>query len=245
VSSGIWSAASGAIANLTAMDVAATNAANVDTRGYRAEHTIFREMIGKTNPNLPGNVDGRDLRYSFIDETGTDSKNGATIVTGRPLDGALQGEGFFAVSTTRGERFTRSGAIQVGADGTLTDNNGNPYLSAGGGPIVVPPNAKKAEISPDGTILVNGAAAGRLKVVKPEAGAQLVREGHLHFDIRGGTTPVATPRIEPGAVEGSNVSAVKAMLEIVSANRAYDACQRAIESFSEADKKAAAGLMKG
>jgi len=244
MSSGIWSAASGAIANITAMDVAAVNAANVDTHGYRAEHTIFRELMGKSNPNLPGAVDGRDLRYAVIDETGTDTRTGATIVTGRPLDGALLGEGYFSIQTEQGERFTRSGAIQVARDGTLVDNNGNPFNAAGGGPIVIPPNAKKAEITPDGSILVNGQAAGRLKVAKPDAGSQLVREGHLNFEIRGGTSPVANVRIEPGSLEGSNVSAVKAMLDIVSANRAFDACQRAIESFSESDKKAVAGLMK-
>ncbi len=244
MSSGIWSAASGAIANLTAMDVAATNAANVDTHGYRAEHTIFRELLGKSNPNLPGNVDGRDLRYAVVDETGTDTKSGGTIVTGRPLDGSILGEGYFSIQTDKGERFTRSGAIQVSPDGTLVDNNGNPYNSAGGGPIIIPPNAKKAEITPDGSILVNGQTAGRLRISKPEGNAQLWREGQLHFEIRGNTVPVSNPRIEPGALEGSNVSAVKAMLDIVAANRSYDACQRAIEAFSEADKKAVAGLMK-
>jgi len=244
MSSGIWSAASGAIANLTAMDVAATNAANVDTRGYRAEHTIFREMLGKENPNLPGNVQGRDLRYTYIDETGTDSRSGATIVTGRPLDGAIRGDGLFSVRTERGERYTRSGAINVAADGTLVDSNGNPYNSAGGGPIIIPPNARKAEITPDGSILVNGLQAGKLKLVKPDENAVLLREGHLHFDIRGNTQPVTNVRIEPGSLEGSNVSAVKAMLDIVSANRAFEACERAIEAFSESDKKAANGLMK-
>ncbi len=244
MSSGIWSAASGAIANLTAMDVAATNAANVDTKGYRAEYAIFREMMGIENPNLPGNVDGRDLRYSFIDETGTDDRDGSTIVTGRPLDGAIQGEGYFMVRTPRGERLTRSGAIQVSPDGSLVDINGNAFVSAGGAPIIVPPNAKKAEITQDGSLLVNGQIAGKLKVVRPDSDAVLIREGHLHFDLRGGSTPMATPKIVPGALEGSNVSAVKAMLDIVSASRAFDSCQRAIEAFSEADKKAGQGLMR-
>ena len=245
MSSGIWSAASGAIANLTAMDVAATNAANVDTHGFRAEHTIFRELLGRTNTNLPGNVDGRDLRYAIIDETGTDTRTGATIMTGRPLDGAILGDGYFSVQTEGGERFTRSGALQISKAGILVDNNGNPFNSTSGSPIVVPPNAKKAEITPDGSILVNGQKAGQLRIVKPEAKAQFWREGNLLFEIRGGTVPVTNVRIEPGALEGSNVSAVKAMLDIVSANRTYDACQCAIEAFSEADKKAIGGLMKG
>src|SRR4051812_28961694 len=117
MSTGIWSAASGAVAQAASLDTAANNVANASTPGFRAETAIFRQTLVNAVGQNPGT---RSQRFAVTRTTSPDLRQGQIVHTGRNLDVALTDEkGFFAVSTPNGDRFTRQGSFRVSVDGTL------------------------------------------------------------------------------------------------------------------------------
>jgi flagellar hook-basal body protein len=116
MSSGIWSAASGAIGQVTALDVAADNIANASTPGFRGNRAVFREVLTQAVRKRSG---GFDLKYSVAATPTADTTHGPISVTGRPLDVAIRGDAFFVVKTAHGDRYTRSGSLKVNRDGLL------------------------------------------------------------------------------------------------------------------------------
>lgn len=236
MSHGIWSAASGANAQLEVLDAAANNAANASTAGYRGDRVSFKEALAGAKAT------GASPRYVTRSAAAFDGSQGSIVSTGRPLDVAIRGEGFFVVKTANGDRYTRAGQLQVGQDGTLTTKNGEPLLAESGRPITI--KGGEARVDADGTVRAGKDSVGRLRIVSfsgpiAKEGAQLFRA-----DAESGAPkPVANATLEVGAIEGSNVSVVSAMVDMVAATRSFDACEKAIEAFGDADHKAASTLM--
>ena len=126
MSTGIWSAASGAVSQMTALDVAANNVANASTPGYRADRVLFRQELNRANDLSAGT---RSMKYSITRTVEPDRKQGQFVYTGRGLDVALrQPDTWLVVKTPQGERYTRAGSIQVAVDGTLKTPDGYPYI---------------------------------------------------------------------------------------------------------------------
>jgi flagellar basal-body rod protein FlgF len=201
------------------MDVVANNIANINTTGFKSEALLFEEYV------MPVARD-RDFRrpdqpLSYVQDWATvhDFAAGSIQQTGNPLDVALQGEGFFAIQTPAGERWTKSGAFQIDASGVLVDLNGNPVLSDGG-EITFDANETDITIAPDGTILTNAGSKGQLRIVEFERPQELAREGDNYFS---GGNPIAAEEtaVMQGAIERSNVSGVGEMAEMIRVQRAY------------------------
>ncbi len=236
MSHGIWSAASGADAQLALLDVAANNAANASTAGYRGDRISFKQVLAGANAGAAA------PRYVTRVGSGVDDAQGAVSGTGRGLDVAIRGPGYFAVQTAGGERYTRAGQFDVGQDGKLRTRSGDLALGVDGRPITA--KGLDARIDADGTVRANGQSVGRLRVVTftgplAKEGAQLLRA-----DAASGAPKVtASPILEASALEMANVSVVSAMVDMVTATRSFDACEKAIEAFSDADRKAATTLM--
>jgi flagellar basal-body rod protein FlgF len=219
----IYVAMAGAEQAFNQQAVTAHNLANATTTGYRAETTAFRTapVIG---PGLP-------TRAYAVDSTpGADFTPGVIQTTGRALDIAVQGPGFIAVQGADGtEAYTRNGDLQVGPDGQLQTRSGAPVLSDGG-PLTVPDHSR-VTIARDGTvsILPEGAplnsitVAGRIKLVNPPTDT-LVKGDDGLFRMRGGEPAQADPdvAIVSGALEGSNVNTVTAMVDMIAAAREYE-----------------------
>jgi flagellar basal body rod protein FlgG len=241
MSHGIWAAASGAISQTLALDVAAENIANASTPGYHTDRAVFREVLTKAAAKKNG---GFNLVYGAVGSISTDPTAGAFIPTGRPLDVALQGGQYLVVKTERGERYTRHGAIQVARDGTLTTRDGDALLDPQRRPIKVAPTSTIG-VAQDGNVLVDGQPAGSLFVVTFKDPSALAKEGaHLmRAETAAGKAVQATPVLEVGALEGSSASVVKGMIDIVTASRSFEVCQRAIDAFRDADRKAATELI--
>jgi flagellar basal body rod protein FlgG len=163
-----------------------------------------------------------------------DFAQGAVRSSGNPLDAALTGEGFFAVATPRGERYTRQGSFALDREGYLVTQHGERVqgtsgdIRVGGGDIA---------IGNDGSITSDGLNVGRLKVVGFGATPQLVPEGaSLFAPLRGVTgTPIdaASVRIQPGAIEASNVDAVASMVELVEISRGFESYMRTMQRLDE------------
>lgn len=202
------------------MDVVANNVANINTTGFKAETVLFEEYVmpvarDRTFPNL-------DQPLSYVQDWATihDLSPGVLTQTGNDLDVALNGEGFFAVQTPAGERWTRAGSFQINNAGFLVDQSGNPVLSTGG-PVQFGPEETGIAIGADGSISTSAGAKGRLRIVEFDNPQALVREGENLFS---GGTPVAnvTTRVMQGHVERSNVSGVAEMAELIRVTRAYE-----------------------
>jgi len=115
MSTGIWSAASGAVGQIAALDSAAQNIANATTPGFKAEEAVFRQTLVKS---IDRNTGTRSLRYAVSRTTVPDFRAGQMVQTGRPLDVAITDDkSFFMVSTPQGERYTRAGSFRMSVDG--------------------------------------------------------------------------------------------------------------------------------
>lgn len=237
MSTGLWSAVSGALGQQTALDATANNLANARTSGYRADRVVFREYLSAAQAADPSQ------RPAIVSSATADMTPGAIEQTDRPLDVAIDGEGFFAVQTPAGERYTRAGSIQMSSDGELTVG-GNRLLDESHSPLTLPAGTRDVRVSSNGTVLANGQELGRVLVVRFDPNTALEKDGAVLLRAPAGVagTP-SEPKLLEGCLEGSNVSVVKGMTELVSQNRGFDALSRAIETFGEMERKAAMGIM--
>ena len=235
----IYLSMSGAKASMQRQDSLAHNLANASTTGFRAEMQAFRAV--------PVQGSGASTRVYALETTiGHDTTPGAVTATGRALDVAVRGGSWLSVQALDGsEAYTRAGALDVGADGTLVTRSGLQVLGDGG-PIQLPPNSEPS-IASDGTVNVRQAngkttVAGRLKLVTPEE--RLVRgEDGLFRAVGGDPLPAdATALLQDGALEGSNVSPVENMIAMISAARQFEAQMKLMQT-AEADEKAASRLL--
>jgi flagellar basal-body rod protein FlgF len=216
----IYTAMSGAERAMRGQQVHANNLANLDTNGFRANLELAQAA------QLPGY--GYDDRHmSQLQSNAVTDRQGALRQTGRDLDVAISGNGYFAVQGPTGEGYTRAGAITLDADGTMTVNG--MQLLGEGGPITLPPY-RKLEIGQDGTVSVLGAGADaqmqvidKLKLVRAEASELTKNEAGLVV-ARNGQDLAADPtvQVKAGHLEGSNVSAVEEMVATMSLNRTFE-----------------------
>jgi flagellar basal-body rod protein FlgF len=201
------------------MDVVANNMANINTTGFKAQAILFEEYISPVARDQDFMSPDQDLSFTQDWATLNDMQPGAIVQTGSQLDVALQGEGFFAVQTPGGERWTRSGAFQLNADGLLVDLSGNPVLGEGG-QISFDPTETDITITDDGTVMTASGTKGKLRIVEFDDARVLTREGNNLYS-GGEPLPAVETRALQGAVERSNVSGVTEMAEMIRVNRSY------------------------
>jgi len=202
------------------MDILSNNLANVNTPGYKADQVSFSEVLDQVT-GLPSITAGQ-----YVEQT-----PGPLEQTGNPLDVAIQGDGFFAVDTADGRRFTRDGAFQLSGDGTLVTSAGDPVLGTGG-PIVVDTQAGPVTIDAKGKVWVDGGEVDTLEVVTFPEGAPPAKVGGNLF-AGSGDTPVETPRLVQGAVEKSNVSPILEMSRMIEIARGYEAYQKLVQTMDQ------------
>ncbi len=200
------------------------NLANVSTTGFKADLEQFRSMP-VYGQGMPSRV------YAMSERPGVDFKPGPIATTGRDLDMAIQGEGWLAVQSPDGsEAYTRAGDLRLDANGLLTTGAGHPVLGNNGAPIVIPP-ADTIQIGDDGTISIRPvgqapnvlAEVERIKLVNPEAVSLTKGEDGLIRLKEGGIAPAdASVKLISGALEGSNVSSVDAMVKMIELQRQYE-----------------------
>jgi flagellar basal-body rod protein FlgF len=231
----IFTAVSGAERLMKAQQVHANNLANLDTSGFRAS------MEASGNTELGGfGFDDRHLSTIQADTLST--RAGTVRETGRPLDVAIGGQGYLAVQYGDNEAYTRSGEIEISAEGALSVH-GHPLLGEGG-PITLPPHTA-VEVGTDGTIsvLTEGATqmqvVDKLRLVNAE-GAELTKNEAGLIVSRDGGNLNADPNVtvRPRSLEGSNVSAVEEMVATMSLNRSFEI---QMKLFQASDKMNEAG----
>ena len=238
----IYLSMSGAKATLQRQDVLAHNLANVSTPGFRAEIAAFRAV--------PVRGAGASTRVYALESTpGHNDASGPVQTTGRALDVALAGNAWLAVQGLDGtEAYTRGGALDVDAEGQLITRSGLPVLGDGG-PITLPANAR-IDIAADGSISakVGNARAqtvGRLKLVTPEPGALARSSDGLFRSNAGDLEADPAARVLQGALEGSNVSPVEAMVAMIAAARQFEQQMKLLQTAEQKEQAATKLLASG
>ena len=230
----IYLAMAGAKAAMQRQDVTAHNLANVSTNGFRAEMTAFRAV--------PVLGDGASTRVFAIETTpGYNPEPGTVTQTGRSLDVAVNGLAWLAVQGRDGtEAYTRNGSLDANSEGLLVTRTGLAVLGDGG-PITVPPNAT-VSIGSDGTVTSTVGSGkpqglGRIKLVTSQT--PLLRGEDGLFRSPDGDVP-ADPlaRLQAGALEASNVSAVESMVAMISAARQFEQQMKLLQSAQEREQSA-------
>ena len=207
------------------LDVIATNLANANTSGFKAESIVFSEFLEPTTDSSPALSMVHDVTYL------RDMSEGTMKSTNNPLDLAISGEGYFAVQAPQGERFTRLGAFQLNNLGQLVTLSGAPVLGAGGAPIAIPREASTITITRDGTVSADEAEIAKLRIVNFEAPQALSKDGGGLYDPKDQTPQPATDaEVLQGMIEGSNVKGVVEMTRMVEVVRSYQAAGKMAEN---------------
>jgi flagellar basal-body rod protein FlgF len=219
------------------MDVVANNIANASTQGFKAE----RMMLEPDTAFRARHQDGPD-RAQFVDEwaMGRDFSQGALTQTGRPLDLALQGDGFFMVELDGVERFTRDGAFTLNPLGELVASDGAQVLDAGGAPIVLDPNAGQIVIGETGEITQNGQVIAQVGVAQFANQGVLTKIGDNRYTAPEDAERVfeELPQIKQGFLESSNVRPMLEITTMMEVSRAYASVTRMIKDTDELSRKA-------
>lgn len=232
MSSGIYIATAGAVAQSSALDTTANNIANASTTGYRADRVSFREALGAA----------RSIDTSLVDVAATreDAQPGALESTGNALDLALEGDGVFVIDTANGPRYTRAGNFCLDEQGRVVTQQGLPVRGAGGA-ITIPPGTQSVAVATDGTVSADGTVVGQLELAR-FAPAQLAREGDSLLRATGAPQPGEAPLVRSGMLESSNVNVVRGVVDLVKVSRTYESLMRVIQGYHDVESRAARDL---
>ncbi len=203
------------------LDVIGNNMANVSTTGFKARSSRFQEYL---MPVASADSFARpDRRLSYVIDQGTtlDLGQGPIEQTGNPLNVAIKGSAFIAVQSAQGERYTRNGAFEINAQGTLVTSDGDPVVGDGG-PISINAQETGLAIGSDGTVSTNLGIRGKIKLVTFANPQRLTNEGgNLYASPEAATPAGLEGRVEAGALERSNVRPVIEMTRLMDVNRSY------------------------
>lgn len=225
MNTGLYDIYNGLAARVEALDVVANNLANVASTGYKQDRP-FHDLL-EANLNRKQSAEGSARRSPRVSAY-TSFTNGDLEQTGRPLDVAIQGRGFFEVQGPDGQTYyTRDGSFTLDADGNLLTASGDRVLGDGGA-ISVPQG--EVRVDEEGGISVDGVRSTQLRIVNFGDERFLQKVGGSRFAAVGGAAPVDVE--EPGVVQGflekSNVNAVGEMVEMMQLMREAESLQRSL-----------------
>ncbi|KAF0240208.1 MAG: hypothetical protein FD180_5019 [Planctomycetota bacterium] len=238
MSNSLYIPAAGMLAEDARADVIANNLANVRTAGFRKDFVSFRQRLLRSGA---ADVPGRSVPGLALDRTAWDREPGPAFVTGRPLDLALQGEGWFAVRRDGRTVYTRAGDFRVNADGRLSTSDGRgEVLSTGGSPISLA-GIPRVEVNGRGEVVGPEGVIAALAVVAFDDESRLEKIGDALFRDAGGAGPRTATAVEvvPGALEQASVEPVREMTAMIAAMRAYEMNAEALRMQDEMLGKAA------
>jgi flagellar basal-body rod protein FlgG len=259
----LHTAATGMQAQQTRTDVIANNLANVNTTGFKRSRAHFEDLLYQTLQG-PSTLGSRDTEQLPAIQIGLGTRltsvqridsQGSLEQTSRPLDLAIEGEGYFEVQMPNGNSaYTRDGSLQVSDQGVLITNQGFAIQP----PIKIPKEATSITVSTTGVVTANGMTGatgtqelGRIELARfpnpsglESMGQNLFSETAASGDpIKGLPTEDGNGRIAQGYLESSNVEIVTEMVDMITAQRAYEINSKAVKN-SEDMAQTANSLMR-
>ncbi len=228
--SGYYAAMTGLVARSQALDTAASNLANAQTPGYRAEREYFRSVL--LGPDALDSQLGHTVNnYGLLGGDTLNMAQGALQQTGNPLDLAIEGQGFFAVQTKNGVRYTRDGGFHRSQEGVLMTAGGEPVLSAAGKAITLPPG--DPSVGADGSVSVAGGVVGAVGVFTFPQGTELTPEGANRYVAPAGAKAMQAKdaSVHQGAIEAANQDVVQGTMDLIMMQRQAEMMQKALTIF--------------
>jgi len=238
--SGLNSAATALDAAETRHRIASENLAHVHQPGYRRrviQQSTFNDVLNQAqNPSAYSQTPG-----TIVSETSiyVDHSAGVLEQSERPLDVAIQGDGFFAVDGPEGPLYTRNGRFHLDGNGTLVTIDNLPVRGEGG-VISVPVEAgvSRLQIDETGRVIANGQQIGQLELTRfGEPQALLAAGASLFEDPGTARAEQANVQILQGYVEKSNVTPIDELISIMISSRQYEAARKAMTSIDESLQK--------
>ncbi|WP_286265341.1 flagellar basal-body rod protein FlgF [Thalassotalea atypica] len=240
----LYVAMSGAKQNMHALSVTANNLANAKTTGFKADLAQARTMQA-FGEGMPTRV------FAMTERASQNFDSGSLLSTGRDLDIAIEGDGWFAVQTADGsEAYTRAGHLKLTDTGALETNNGDLVLGESG-PIFLPLPVRNIQISQDGSIMVQPEGApstiqdevARLKLVRPDVTMIEKSNDGLYRRKDGANEPAdITVKVQSGMLESSNVSPVNEMTDMIAMQRQFEMHLKLMKTAEEMDERGSALL---
>lgn len=236
----IFIAMNGAKDSMKVQQINSNNLANASTIGFKADfHTMLSQQVH--GPVYASRV------YAGIDGSATDVSQGSIVTTGRELDIAINGNGWFAIQAADGsEAYTRAGELRLDSAGRLITGAGNVVLG-NGGPISLPAYAN-VEIGSDGTITIQPlgqdvnalAVVDRIKLVNPPKG-DMEKGADSLMRMKAGKVAIedADVQVVSGSLESSNVSTSRSLVEMIRLARQYESHVKVMQSAEENDRASA------
>jgi flagellar basal-body rod protein FlgF len=245
---GLYTSASGALVAESMADNVANNLANVDTSGFKQtllqiqsapSLDIYRIQTDpgatRTNPLAGTPVHqavGQLGTGAQIYDTPVSYDQGSLQQTGNPLDVAItsSANAFFTIQTPNGVRYTRDGEFAIDGTGILRTRDGNTVLNTQGQQIQTQQQQGPVTIAQDGTISQGGGTIGQLAITQFNSLLNLRPEGVNNYAPSGNAGPSATTTatVQQGFVETSNANVVKSMVDLITAERWFDANEKSI-----------------
>lgn len=243
----LWISKTGLDAQQTNLDVIANNLANVSTNGFKRSRAIFEDLLYQTIRE-PGTQSSQQTQVPAGLQLGTGVRpvsnarihtQGNLQQTGNALDLAINGQGFFQILLPDGTTgYTRDGSFHVDSQGQVVTSNGFQLQPS----LTIPPNAIQITIGQDGTVSVLQAGqtaptqAGSVQLatfINPAGLHSMGQNTYLETEASG-TPSTGTPGtngmgvLNQGYVETSNVNVVEEMVNMITAQRAYELNSKAI-----------------
>lgn len=228
------SAASGMKARMDSLDMLANNVANTGTSGFKAD----REFYSIYQSQLP-----------VVQSNWTDLSQGTFTPTANPLDLAISGPGFFALTSPNGVVYTRSGHFRISKANELVSPDGFPLRDAlgGGKPIVIDP-LQPFTVEKSGSIMQSGQTIGKIQIEQiPSAASAFSKLGKTYFAL---SNPLVAPaadqasEVQQGFIEESNVPVADAAVRLITVMRQFEMLQKALNIGAQMDRQAVQEVAK-
>jgi flagellar basal-body rod protein FlgF len=224
------------------MDVIANNLANQTTPAFKGEEMLFSQYLIAPPGNPP---------LAFVQDRGTarDMRQGPMSNTGNPLDLAIAGNGYFAVGTPLGTRYTRNGHFVLDPDNQVVTSDGYPVLAGGDQPLALPQNTRTVTVARDGTVSVSIAGTpaatvvGQLQLVDFDV-PQAVTPGANGLWVTDQPPQPAAATVQQGMIEESNVEPVVELTRMMAVARASGTIKNFLDEESQRHSNAIDRLAK-
>jgi flagellar basal-body rod protein FlgF/flagellar basal-body rod protein FlgG len=227
--SGFYAACTGLLAKIDALELTANNMANLSTTGYKSQLEFYRALEASVGNRRLSTLNQAVNDYGVLGGEAVNLKTGEFQKTGNDLDLAMEGAGFFVVSTSQGIRYTRNGNFHTDAAGHLLTAAGDPVMGEQD-PVELPSGT--ISISSDGTISQQGAVVAQMKLVTFKPGTVLTAEGSSYYQAPAGSEQSADdPRLSQGMLESSNQNPVEGAVSLMTLQRHAQLLEQALSIF--------------
>ncbi len=228
MNSELYTAYSGLRAQSDALEILANNLANVNTTGFKEDRAFFEVFNRSVNGSNEGDTLNKAMNSTIQANKSVNPTEGTLAFTNGDLDLAITGNGFLAVNTPQGIRYTRNGNLHLNAQSVLTTADGFPVLGSSGNSITLGPG--RIHINAEGDVSLDNTPVDRLKIVAFDNVSTLEKEGNSLFLSKAGqdAEKPSTAAIKPGYLEQSNVNPVASIVQMVEIMRNFEAIQKSV-----------------